>query len=80
MEITVIREVLKWCSIINIGLLTWWALILLFAHDFIYKLHSRWFKISLTTFDALHYGGIGLFKIFVFTFNIVPYIALIIIS
>ena len=76
MSIEMIRAVLGWCSIINMGLLLWWFLILLFAHDWVYRFHSKWFKLSPETFDAIHYTGIAFFKIVVFVFNIVPYFAL----
>jgi len=76
MTIEMMRAVLGWCSIINMGLLLWWFLILMFAHDWVYRFHSKWFKLSPETFDTIHYTGIAFFKIAVFVFNIVPYFAL----
>ncbi len=29
------------------------------AHDWMYKLHSRWFKIPVETFDAIHWRRPG---------------------
>ena len=76
MTVVTIRELLGWCCVINMGLLLWWFLIILFAHDWVYRIHSKWFKMSKETFDAIHYTGIAFFKIAIFVFNIVPYIAL----
>lgn len=76
MTVGTIRELLGWCCVINIGLLLWWFLIILFAHDLVYRIHSKWFKISKETFDAIHYAGIAFFKIAIFVFNVVPYFAL----
>ncbi len=76
MTVAMIRELLGWCCVINIGLLLWWFLIILFAHNWIYRIHGKWFKMSKETFDAIHYAGIAFFKIAIFVFNIVPYIAL----
>ena len=76
MTVDMWRGVLGWCAVINIGLLLWWSLFLVFAHDFVYRMHSKWFKIPVETFDAIHYAGIGIFKIAIFVFNIVPYFAL----
>lgn len=76
MTIEIVREFLGWCAIINIGLLLWWALLLIFAHDFIYQTHIKWFKLSEEKFDSIHYMGVAFFKICVFVFNIVPYFAL----
>ena len=76
MELETIRAFFAWCSVINMGLLLWWALFLLLAHDWTYRLHSKWFKISVEQFDAIHYAGIAIFKLGVFMFNLVPYFAL----
>ena len=76
MTINLVRDALLWCSVINIGLLLWWFLVLTLAHDWVYRFHGKWFKLSVEQFDAIHYAGIAFFKICVFVFNIVPYIAL----
>ncbi len=76
MSIELLTKVLGWCSLINIGLLLWWWCVLVFAHDWVYKIHTRWFKLSVEAFDTVHYSAIAFFKLVVFVFNIVPYIAL----
>mgnify|MGYP001395686625 CR=1 FL=1 len=76
MTLEIIRDTFAWCSVINIGLLLWWVLIIIFAHDWIYRIHSKWFKISVEKFNAIHYAGIAFFKISIFLFNLVPYFAL----
>ncbi|PKN88301.1 MAG: hypothetical protein CVU51_04370 [Deltaproteobacteria bacterium HGW-Deltaproteobacteria-1] len=40
------------------------------------KLHSRWFKIPVETFDAIHYAGLAIYKIAVIMLNLVPLIAI----
>ncbi len=76
MTLEVTRSMLAWCSVINIGLLMWWFLFFLLAHDLLYRMHSTWFNIPVDRFDAIHYGGMGLFKIGIILFNLVPYLAL----
>ena len=76
MTIEIVREFLGWCTLINFGLLLWWFLWLLCAHDFVYRLHGRWFKMSQETFDTIHYAGITFFKLTVLMFNLIPYLAL----
>ena len=76
MDIGLLREFLFWCTVINLGLLLWWFLFVALAHDWTYRMHSRWFKLSPQTFDAIHYAGMALFKIGIVFFNLVPYIAL----
>ena len=76
MTIQTIREVLFWCSIINFGLLLWWFVFFTTAHDWIYRVHRKWFDISSARFDAIHYAGMALYKIGIFLFNLVPFAAL----
>ena len=76
MTIEMIRAALGWCSIINMGLLLWWFFAITVLHDWVYKFHGKWFKLSVERFDEIHYTGIAFFKIAVFVFNIVPYFAL----
>ena len=76
MTIDTLLQLLGWCSLINIGILFFWFFMFVFAHDLIYNLHTKWFKISLEKFDAIHYGSMAFFKLGVFVLNIVPYLAM----
>jgi hypothetical protein len=76
MTVEVIRHALAWCSVINVGLLLWWVLWLKLAHDLVYRIHGKWFKLSVERFDAIHYAGILFFQICIILFNIAPYFAL----
>ena len=80
MDINTIRDFLLWCFIINFGLLLWWFMFIVFAHDFVYKMHTKWFKLSVEEFDSIHYKAMAFFKLSVFMFNLVPYLALLIIT
>ena len=75
MTVEVIRHFLAWCSVINVGLLLFWLLWFTLAHDFVYRIHGKWLKLSVERFDAIHYAGMTFFKICIFLFNVVPYIA-----
>ena len=76
MTVELFQDVLAWCSVINIGLLLFWLLWLMLAHDFVYRLHGKFLTLSVEKFDAIHYTGMAYFKILIFVFNIVPYLAL----
>ena len=76
MSLAMVREVLLWCTLINYGVLLVWWLFFLLAHDWMYRLHGRWFHLSVEQFDALHYAGMAIFKIGILLFNLVPYMAL----
>jgi hypothetical protein len=72
----VLRDALGWCALMNIGILLFWFIMISFANDYIYRIHSSLFRISKKRFDAIHYQGMMFFKVGVFMFNIIPYLAL----
>ena len=76
MTLEIVRDVLAWCSVINLGVLLWWMLFFALARDLTYRIHSKWLKLPEEQFDALHYGGMGLYKLGILLFNLVPYLAL----
>lgn len=76
MTMTGIKEVLLWCVGLNYAILLIWAGVFICAHDWLYRLHGRWFKLSVETFDALHYGGLAVYKVGVILFCLVPWLAL----
>lgn len=80
MALETIRGILGWSSVINLGLLCWWLIFFIFAHGWLFRLHNRWFRLNLETFDSIHYIGIAFYKIAILIVNIVPYLAICIIS
>lgn len=76
MTLEMIRSALAWCSLINLGLLLWWFLFFKVAHDWTYRLHSKWFNLPVDRFDTIHYAGMIFFKISILLFNLIPYFAL----
>jgi len=69
-------EFLLWCTILNYLVLLLWFLAFFLAHDWMFRLHGRWFRLTATQFDALHYGGMAVYKVGILLLNLVPYIAL----
>ena len=80
MNLDTLREVLLWSMVVNYGVLLIWFAAFTVAHDRIYALHHRWFSISRETFDALHYGGMAVYKIGVLLLNLAPLVALWLVS
>ncbi len=76
MTTTEIKELLLWSLAINYGILVIWFGVFLVAHNALYRLHVRWFKLSVETFDAIHYAGMAIYKVGVLLLNLVPLIAL----
>lgn len=80
MTLQTLQEILGWSAVINIGIFLYWFLILIFARDWVYRLHVRWFKLTVEQFDAIHYATMGGYKLAIIMLNIVPYFVLKIIS
>jgi hypothetical protein len=76
MTLEIIRDMLAWCTVINLGLLILWVLFFKLAHDWTYRMQGKWANISVDKFDAIHYGAMAAFKLAIFVFNLVPYLAL----
>ena len=80
MDTETLTRFLMWCTIVNGGLLILTFLICVFGVDWVYRMHSKWFPMPRETFNVVIYSFLGLFKIFFLVFNVVPYVALLIIG
>jgi hypothetical protein len=69
-----------WCTILNFALLVLSSLFCLCAADWVYRIHSKWFSISRETFNVAFYSFLGLYKVLVFVFCLIPYIALLLVA
>lgn len=76
MTIELLQSFFGWSALLNIGLLTSWLLMFWLTHNWIYRFHGDRFKISVEAFDAIHYAGMATYKVGIFLFNLVPYLAL----
>lgn len=65
-----------WTSLLNYLLLTFWFLIFCVARDWLFELHNAWFDISREQFNLMNYNGMAYYKIFLFIFNLMPYLTL----
>jgi hypothetical protein len=80
MDMQTMTKFFMWCTIINVSLLVLSTVLWLCAADLIYKLHGRWFPMPRETFNVVFYSFMGMYKILVYVFNIVPWVALLIIG
>ena len=71
-----IQTMLLWCVVINYAILFVWFGVFIFAHDWMYDVHSRWFMLPVETFDAIHYAGMTIYKIGIMLLFLVPLITL----
>jgi len=71
-----IKTLLLYSLAFNYAILMIWFAAFSLAHDRLYRLHSRWFRLSPETFDALHYAGMAFYKIGIIMLNAAPLAAL----
>ncbi|MEN3030038.1 DUF6868 family protein [Chromobacterium amazonense] len=76
MDIAQIERLLLINLAFHYAILILWFGVFHCFHGWLYRLHSRWFRLSEPAFDLLNYGGIGLYKILVLVFNLAPLLAL----
>jgi hypothetical protein len=79
MDTQTLTSFFMWCTIINGALFLLSITIFLFAPDVVYRMQIKWFPIPRETFNVVFYSFLGLFKIIFLVFNVVPYVALLII-
>lgn len=80
MTIQVLTQFFKWCTLINGGLLFLWTISWLLAPDLMYHTQQKWFYMSKESFNLFFYGFLGFFKIMFLFFNLVPWLALLILG
>ncbi len=80
MTVTDLRDVLIWSMVVNYAVLLVWFAAFTLAHDWIYRLHTRWFHLSRERFDGIHYGGMAAYKIGTLLLNVGPLVGLLILK
>lgn len=76
MRIEFVRQVLLGCTLVNYAVLLTWFLVFVYAHDWLHRVHGRWFHLSHERLDAAHYAAMSIFKVGILLFNLVPLIVL----
>jgi len=80
MDISAFKSFLLWCMIVNAAVLLLTSMMLVFFGDFSYRMNHKFFSISRQEFNVICVSFLALYKIVFLTFNLVPYIALVIIG
>ena len=76
MSMEMARNALLWCAVLNYGLVVVWFLLYALAHEWLYRLWGRWFRLTAEQLDTINFAGIVLYKVGILLFNLVPYVAL----
>lgn len=77
MSIEQLIEFFKWMSIVNVGIFMISALLTLLMRKLLCKLHGKMFGISEEHLSVIIYCWLGMYKIMIIVFCLVPYLALI---
>ena len=80
MDIETLTKFFMWCTIINGAMLILSSVMSMAASDWVYRMHSKWFSISRDAFNVAIYSFMGFYKTVIIVFNVVPYVALLIVG
>ncbi len=76
MDVSKLRTFLGWCCVLNFGLILISSLFLLAGPDWLNEMLAKFLSIPSEGFSGLWFTAIGLYKVLVLVFNLIPYIAL----
>lgn len=78
MTLEMLTDFFMWCTVINVGLMLFWVLMVMAMPNLVYRMQTIFVKIDREHFDRAMYNFLGLFKVVVIVFNIVPWLTLLI--
>ncbi len=76
MTLDILREFFFWNMVINMGLLTLSFIMLTSMRGPIARIHRKMFNLSEDKLNTIWYSILGCYKIAIFMFNVVPYVAI----
>lgn len=76
MDLQILKEILGYASLINIGILFIWFFLIIFLKDWIYDFHSKIFNINKTEILKINYFLMGAYKLAIYLFFIVPFLVI----
>jgi len=80
MNIETVREFFGWCTVINLGLFVFALVKMTLLRDWASKIHAKMFGIEQAAVQAAYFQFFAFYKIAFIVFNVVPYIALSVMS
>ena len=75
-ELTTLTNFLGWCSVINIALLSYAMVMITLFRGPVKRIHQKMFSINDADLDASYFNYLANYKIAILIFNLVPYVAL----
>jgi len=80
MNIEQLTEFFKWMSIINVGIFVLSSILIMLLKGIMCIMHGKLFGIKEDKVAIVSYGYLGIYKVLVIVFNIVPYVSLLLIQ
>ncbi len=80
MDIETLTTFFLWCTILDGSILVVWTIFFVFAPDFAYRTQSKFFPISREAYNVVIYSAFAVFRILFVVFNLVPFVALLIVG
>ena len=80
MNLEQLTDLFKWMTIINVGILILSSVLVMAFKNIAYKMQAKLFGIKDDQAAIVVYGYLGILKLLVIIFNIVPYISLLLIQ
>jgi len=80
MDIQTLTTFFMWCTILSGSVLAAWTIFFVFAPDFAYRTQSMLVPIPREPYNVVIYSAFAVFRILFVVFNVVPFVALLIIG
>ncbi|PLY00055.1 MAG: hypothetical protein C0624_12715 [Desulfuromonas sp.] len=66
MDAQMMLKLLGWSSLLNMAILLYWSVMIVFARDLVCRWYTRWLPLSQERFAEIHYQGMQYFKLGLF--------------
>lgn len=80
MDLERMREFLFWCLLLNVAIYTLTALATLLLRNFMSSIHEKLFGLSQETVQKAFYTYLAAYRLSIIMFNLVPWLALVLMS
>lgn len=76
MNLEILKTFFGWMTLLNLGFYIWTAVMCVIAKGFLIRVSGRMFGVDEKTGQAIIYGYVGMYKLLFIVFNLVPWLAL----
>lgn len=76
MDISQVRRILGWSTVVNFVLLIFVAVIFIVAKEWIYGIWSIFYTLSYEAYDIIMISALAIWKILMYVFFLIPYVAI----